>query len=181
MSGSEVSKPYATALFEIALKRSALNEIEEDLQVVRQVFLAEKQLMNLLLNPKISAEAKKTLIKQSFAGAQEPVLNTLFLMIDRHRAGAIPELAEDFTSLANRVREREDAVVYSVKPLEEKELSALSEVFAKKAGVFSLRIRNEIDPELIGGVKIRIGNRIYDGSISGKLARIKRQLSAEIS
>lgn len=181
MSGSEISKPYAAALFEIALKRSVLNEIEEELQVVRQVFLAEKQLMGLLLNPKVSAESKKTLIKQSFAAFSEPVLNTLYLMIDRHRVRAIPELAKDFSSLANRIREREDAIVYSVKPLQEKELTALSEVFAKRAGVFSLRVRNEIDPDLIGGVKIRIGNRIYDGSISGKLARIERQLSGEIS
>jgi F-type H+-transporting ATPase subunit delta len=181
MSGSDITKPYATALFEIALKRSAIYETEEELRVVRQVFLAEKKLISLLLHPKVSAESKKSLIKQSFAAVSEPVLNTLFLMIDRHRIQAIPELSLEFSSLANRARQTEDAVVYSVKPLKEKELTALSEAFANKAGVVSLRVRNEVNPDLIGGVKIRIGNRIYDGSISGKLARIERQLSGEIS
>jgi F-type H+-transporting ATPase subunit delta len=52
-------------------------------------------------------------------------------------------------------------------------------VFAKEAGAASLRVRNEVNPDLIGGVKIRIGNRIYDGSVRGKLDRIERQLAGE--
>jgi F-type H+-transporting ATPase subunit delta len=93
----------------------------------------------------------------------------------------IPELADHFVKLANDERGTEDAIVYSVRLLDQDELTALSDTFAKKIGKTSLRLRNVIDQNLIGGVKLRIGNRIYDGSISGKLERIERQLVAKRS
>uniref|UniRef100_UPI003F7784DD ATP synthase delta subunit,ATP synthase subunit alpha,ATP synthase subunit alpha n=2 Tax=Bacillus sp. (strain PS3) TaxID=2334 RepID=UPI003F7784DD len=68
------------------------------------------------------------------------------------------------------------AVAYSARPLTDEELRALSDVFAQKVGKQTLEIENIIDPELIGGVRLRIGNRIYDGSVSGQLERIRRQL-----
>lgn len=103
--------------------------------------------------------------------------HTIFLLIDRRRSSIVPDLTDEFIKLANQARQTEDAVVYSVKPLSEAEMLSLSQVFAKKAGIASLRIRNEVQTDLIGGIKVRIGNRIYDGSVSGKLERMERQLA----
>lgn len=91
----------------------------------------------------------------------------------------MPDLTDEFIKLANEARQTEDAIVYSVKPLTDAEISSLSQVFANKAGVASLRIRNEVQTDLIGGIKVRIGNRIFDGGVSGKLQRIERQLAGE--
>ena len=104
------------------------------------------------------------------------MLHTIFLLIDRRRSSIVPDLTDEFIKLANQARQTEDAVVYSVKPLSEAEMLSLSQVFAK-AGIASLRIRNEVQTDLIGGIKVRIGNRIYDGSVSGKLERMERQLA----
>jgi F-type H+-transporting ATPase subunit delta len=70
----------------------------------------------------------------------------------------------------------EDAKVYSIRPLSEEERASVSSVFAKKVGKQALRIENIIDPSLIGGMRIQIGNQIYDSSISSKLERLQRQL-----
>lgn len=105
------------------------------------------------------------------------MLHTIFLLIDRRRSSIVPDLTDEFIKLANQADQTEDAVVYSVKPLSEAEMLSLSQVFAKKAGIASLRIRNEVQTDLIGGIKVRIGNRIYDGSVSGKLERMERQLA----
>ncbi|MED4828848.1 F0F1 ATP synthase subunit delta [Bacillus atrophaeus] len=180
MSGSAVSKRYASALFDIALESSQINEIEEELKVVKEVFQNEKALNDVLNHPKVPAAKKKELIQNAFGSIAQPVLHTIFLLIDRHRTSIVPDLTDEFVKLANKVRQTEDAIVYSVKPLTDAETASLSQVFAKKAGVASLRIRNEVQTDLIGGVKVRIGNRIFDGSVSGKLERIERQLAGEI-
>ncbi|RJS55702.1 F0F1 ATP synthase subunit delta [Bacillus subtilis] len=179
MSGSAVSKRYASALFDIANESAQLNQVEEELTVVKQVFQNEKALNDVLNHPKVPAVKKKELIQNAFGSLSQSVLNTIFLLIDRHRAAIVPELADEFIKLANEARQIEDATVYSVKPLTEAEILSLSQVFATKAGVASLRIRNEVQTDLIGGIKVRIGNRIFDGSVSGKLQRIERQLAGE--
>jgi F-type H+-transporting ATPase subunit delta len=66
--------------------------------------------------------------------------------------------------------------VYSTRPLTEAEQQALSATFAAKVGKQSLRIENIVDTNLLGGIKLRIGNRIFDGSLRGKLERLERQL-----
>ncbi|MCY7700173.1 F0F1 ATP synthase subunit delta, partial [Bacillus safensis] len=116
---------------------------------------------------------------EAFKGVSTYVLHTMYLLIDRGRTNIFSEMTSEFVKLANRTKQIDDAIVYSVKPLSGAEIQSLSEVFAKKAGVTSLRVENVIDKDLIGGVKIRIGNRIYDGSVSGKLSRIERQLAGE--
>ncbi|MFN2744600.1 MULTISPECIES: F0F1 ATP synthase subunit delta [Bacillus] len=179
MSESAVSKRYAAALFDIALESKLVDEIEEELTVIRKIFIDHKELNAVLSHPKVPTEKKKQVLKGAFGSVSTAVLHTLYLLVDRARTKIIPELADEYVKMANRSRQTEDAIVYSVKPLSEEEIASFSEVFAKKAGAASLRVRNEVNPDLIGGVKIRIGNRIFDGSVSGKLARIERQLAGE--
>lgn len=98
------------------------------------------------------------------------------ILIDRHREDYIAEMADHFIELANDERGIAEAKVYSVRPLTEAESEALSSVFASKVGKQSLRIENIVDSNLLGGIKLRIGNRIFDGSLRGKLERMERQL-----
>lgn len=179
MSVSIVSKRYASALFDIVLASSAVDETEKELNEIKKVLKADQELNDFLVHPKITADKKKHLIAEAFKGVSTHVLHTMYLLIDRGRTNIFSEMTSEFVKLANRTKQIDDAVVYSVKPLSGAEIQSLSEVFAKKAGVTSLRVENVIDKDLIGGVKIRIGNRIYDGSVSGKLSRIERQLAGE--
>lgn len=176
MSNEVAAKRYASALFQIALEKNSLQGFEEDLRVVKQVFRENPSLSAMLNHPKIQPAEKKNLIKTGFAAVEPSILNTLFLLIDRHRADVISHMADEFTRLSNQRSGTEDGIVYSVRILSKEELDELSKAFAAKIGKVSLRLENVIDQNLIGGVKIRIGNRIYDGSISGKLERIERTL-----
>ncbi|MBA2874479.1 F0F1 ATP synthase subunit delta [Thermaerobacillus caldiproteolyticus] len=176
MNKEVVAKRYALALFQIAKEQQLLDQLEEEIRVVRQVFADNEAFLSVLNHPKISLEKKKALIQETFASVSTPLQNTLLLLLDRHRIDIVPQLANEFIALANEVRGVAEATVYSVRPLREEEKQALSDVFAKKVGKVALRIHNVVDPSLIGGVKLRIGNRIYDGSVSGKLERLQRQL-----
>lgn len=177
MSSQAVAKRYALALFQLAKESDLLETAEAELRAIKQVFTENSDLIALLQNPKFSIEKKKELLEVPFAGLSPYVKNTLFLLVERHRDDIIPEVAEGFIELANEERGVAEATVYSVRPLTDEEKQSISNVFAQKVGKQTLKLTNIVDNGLIGGLKLRIGNRIYDGSVSGKLERLARQLT----
>jgi F-type H+-transporting ATPase subunit delta len=176
MMGSMVAKRYALALFSLAKEQNLIDQVEEELRVVKEVFVLNEELRAVLESPKVAKETKKAIITNAFASVNPYVLNTLMLLVDRHRENQIMAAADEFTALANEERGVESATVYSVRPLTEAERTALSASFAKKIGKQSLRIENAVDSQMLGGIKVRIGNRIFDGSLRGKLDRLGRTL-----
>lgn len=176
MSKHIVANRYADALFQLGKEKNSLEQFEQDLRLVKDVFNQQKQLLDFLKHPKVESRNKKDMLKEAFASLSAEVMNTLLLLVDRHREEFIPDMIDSFFEKANEARGIAEAKVYSVRALNEDEKKALSDVFAKEVGKATLQIENIVDKTLIGGVKLRIGNRIYDGSVSGKLQRIERQL-----
>lgn len=176
MSSSAVAKRYALALFQLAKEHRLLDQMEQELRVVKEVIIQNNELKAVLKSPKLPNEKKKEILKEAFSSANTYVLNTLMILIDRHREDYIADMADHFIELVNDEKGIAEAKVYSVRPLTEAESEALSSVFAAKVGKQSLRIENIIDSNLLGGIKLRIGNRIFDGSLRGKLERLERQL-----
>jgi F-type H+-transporting ATPase subunit delta len=176
MSNTAVAKRYALALFEIAKEQNSLETIEQELRVVKSIFIENNEINTLLETPKIPLDKKKEIVKEAFITASPSVLNTLLLLTDRHRSGEIVAVVDAFIDLANEERGIAEATVYSVRPLSDDEKEALSSSFAKKVGKQSLRIENVTDDSLLGGIRVQIGNRIFDGSLVGKLNRLEREL-----
>ncbi|WP_026696000.1 F0F1 ATP synthase subunit delta [Peribacillus kribbensis] len=176
MSNPTVANRYAVALFQIAKEKNLLAQFEEELRTVKAVFSQNHELTGFLSHPKINGVQKKQLIQTAFGSLTAAVQNTLMLLVERHREGIISEVADHFINLANEERGEAEAKVYSVRPLTDDERAAINASFAKRVGKNSLNIENIIDRSLLGGVKIRIGNRIFDGSVSGKLQRLERKL-----
>lgn len=173
---STVSKRYALALFDLAKEQNQLETIVEELRVVKQVMADTPELLALLKSPKLSKEQKKAFVKEIFSASTPYVQNTLMLLVDRHREGEIANMASDFIELTNEEKGIAEATVQSIRPLTEEEAAGISKAFAPKVGKTSLEIKNQVNTDLLGGVKIRIGNRIFDGSLQGKLERLKREL-----
>jgi F-type H+-transporting ATPase subunit delta len=176
MSNSMVAKRYALALLNIAKETQALGVIEEELRVVKEVVQYNPELKAILNSSKLSIVKKKEIIKTAFASVNVNVLNTLLILIDRHREDQIIDLANEFLELANEEMGVAEAEVYSTRELTDAEREAISSVFAAKIGKKSLKIENIVDTNLLGGIRLRIGNRIYDGSLRGKLDRLERKL-----
>ncbi|QFT90930.1 ATP synthase subunit delta [Bacillus sp. THAF10] len=177
MSKNGVAKRYALALFELAKEHNLYEQFDAELAEVKKVFLNNTELEVILSNPKIRKDSKKQIVREAFASASPFIVNTLQLLIDRHRQGIVIDMIDEYKTLSNDALNVADAKVYSVRPLSAEEQATLSAVFAAKVGKASLNISNIVDSSLIGGVKIRIGNRIFDGSVSGKLERLGRQLT----
>jgi F-type H+-transporting ATPase subunit delta len=176
MSNSLVAKRYALALLQIAKEQQLLDVFEEELRVVKEVVQYNPELKAVLNSSKLSIEKKKEIIKAAFTSVNVNVLNTLLILIDRHREDQIVNVANEFLALSNDEKGIAEADVYSTRALTDEERDAISNVFAAKIGKKSLKIENIVDSSLLGGIKLRIGNRIYDGSLRGKLDRLERKL-----
>jgi F-type H+-transporting ATPase subunit delta len=176
MSNTLVAKRYASALFQIANEQQILGQVEEDLRVVKEVLEYNSDLKAVLKSSKLTIDKKKEIVKNAFASVNVFVLNTVLILIDRHREDQIVEVTDQFLELANEAMGIAEADVYSARELTDAEREALSSAFAAKIGKKSLRIENIVDSNLLGGIRLRIGNRIYDGSLRGKLDRLERKL-----
>jgi F-type H+-transporting ATPase subunit delta len=176
MSQSVAAQRYALALFELAQKNGQTGPVLEDLQELKKAFQDNEQLEHLLESPRLSVTKKKELLTDLFKGANPLILNTLSVLVDRKRINEVVHLVDEFNAYANDAAGVAEAKVYSTRPLTDDENQSISTAFARKVGKQSLRIDNIIDPNLIGGVRLQIGNRIYDSSVSAKLERLKRDL-----
>jgi F-type H+-transporting ATPase subunit delta len=176
MSNTLVAKRYASALFQIANEQQILGQVEEDLRVVKEVLEYNSDLKAVLKSSKLTIDKKKEIVKNAFASVNVFVLNTVLVLIDRHREDQMVEVTDQFLELANEAMGIAEAEVYSARELTDAEREALSATFAAKIGKKSLRIENIVDSNLLGGIRLRIGNRIYDGSLRGKLDRLERKL-----
>lgn len=177
MSNSIVANRYAAALFQVAKENDQVALIGEQMSVVKEVLQQTPELLFFLKLPKVDMSKKKELVKQAFSTASPYIVNTLLLMMENHREDNLLEMAEEYIALANNERGIAEATVTSVRPLNEEEKSSLSVVLAEKVGKQTLKIENVVDPKLLGGLKVRIGNRIIDGSLRGKLDRLKQLIS----
>jgi F-type H+-transporting ATPase subunit delta len=177
MSNSTVANRYAAALFQVAKENDQVAQIGDQMRVVKEALRQNPELLSFLKLPKVSVEKKKEVVKEAFSAASSYIVNTLLLMIENRREDYLLQMAEEYIVLANNERGIAEATVTSVRPLSEAEKSSLSAAFAKKIGKKTLEIQNIVDPKLLGGLKVRIGNRIFDGSLRGKLDRLKQLIS----
>ena len=176
MSQSVVAKRYASGLFELTQQNGQTGAIQADMQELKKAFRDNKGLGELFGSPKLSLAKKKELVGVIFQGANPLVLNTFYVLLDAKRMDEASNVFDEFLELANDAAGVAEAKVYSTRPLTEQESNAISASFAQKVGKQSLRIENIIDPSLIGGIRLQIGNQIYDSSLSAKLNKLQREL-----
>lgn len=176
MSTSVVSKRYGVALFELAKEKGQIDSIQQELLEVKKVFQTNQELEQLLNNPKLAMLKKKELLSNLFQQANPLIQNTLYVMLEKNRLAEVVNTIDGFIEQANEAAGIAEAKVFSTRALTVEESQGISTAFASKVGRQSLQIDNIIDPTLIGGIRIQIGNHIYDGSLSGKLERMQRDL-----
>ncbi|WP_085994046.1 F0F1 ATP synthase subunit delta [Oceanobacillus senegalensis] len=176
MSEAVVAKRYAEALFELGQEKLTLDKFVEEFNVVQHIFQTNEPLIKFLTHPAINNAKKKELIDKAFKGFQKDVVNTVKLLVERHHTVNIPSIIDQLNQLVHDAKGIAEATVYSVRELSDDEKLKIKESFVKRLNKEEIRIRNIVDPTLVGGIKIRVGNTIYDGSISGKLRRFERNI-----
>jgi len=176
MSEAVIAKRYARALLNIASEKKLYDPFAQDLSLLNATFELNPDFEVLLSHPRIALDAKKDMLKQAFSGKlSEDVLSLILLLVESNRENIIPDLVKEYIAMANDAQNIVDATVYSTFSLSEAELSKLSAEFGKTIGK-TIRLKAVLDPSIVGGLLIRIGDRLYDGSVRGKLSRFRQTL-----
>jgi F-type H+-transporting ATPase subunit delta len=171
-----VSSAYAEALFEVALEMDKMDEIRAEFGFVIDQFKAYPEFLTLYRSPQVHGLEKKDILKQVFsANLSVELMNFLNILIDKTRTDHVERIFEAYCADVDRFKKESTALVKSVillTELQKEQLSAkLNEMTGKK-----ITIANVLDPELIGGVTIKIGDQILDGSLQRKLSDLKESL-----
>ncbi|MEX1029454.1 MAG: F0F1 ATP synthase subunit delta [Paenibacillaceae bacterium] len=175
-SHQTVAKRYAKALFEIASQQNITGEVEEQLRALVTTIQGDADIEKFLHHPNISVSVKIDAVKSGFKGGlSDAVVNTLQLLLERGREASIPALSEGYVKIANESLGHAKAVVSSPYPLSDKEVEEITTFFSKLSGK-SIRLEQQIDKSLLGGIQVRIGDRLYDGSLKSKLANLHKSL-----
>jgi len=176
MSGSTVAKRYAKALFEVASEQNCLDQVEKDLQQVVDTFAAAPELKTWIQHPRTEIGKKKEVFAKVFAGVNDYTKNLLFVLADRKRENILEDIAHEYKRLANEARGIVEAVVTSAFPLTEEDRKQLIAAFEPIIGK-KISIHEKVDSDILGGVIVQVGDRLYDGSLKTKLTRFKERLS----
>lgn len=171
------AKRYARALFEVAAQQQKGLEVEEELRAVVHAIEGDADIQKFIATPNVPQSVKMNVIRQALAGkVSQPVLNTIELLLDRGRAEMFAELLNSYVKIQGASLGLADATVYSTYPLSDQEKEQVASEFGQLAHQ-KIRVTNVVDESLLGGLKVVIGDKLYDGSIAGKLERLEKSFN----
>lgn len=171
-----VARRYADAAFEIGRADGTLDTWERDLDALRET-LRDEGLRKLVEHPAVSYADKEKVLRRVASGVTEEPMRLALLMIRRGRPGAIEAMVERFGELVRRERGISLAEVRTARPLDDEQRDAIAERLRALTGD-RIEIREVVDDALIGGLSVRIGDRLYDASVRSRLERLRARLTA---
>lgn len=171
-----VAKRYAEALFEVAAESQNLEQVKEEIQFVAEVFESNPELKTIFTHPRLSKSEKKSMLEELFKDkVSESVLNLCYITVDKGREGYLAEISEEYTVLSNSEQGIVEAVALTAVSMSKDELSALEDKLSEQ---FNKRIQlsNKVDESVVGGVLLKVGDKVIDGSLKGRMDSIEREL-----
>lgn len=177
MSVTRIATRYAKSLIELAAERNELEGVKGDVQGFTNA-LESRDLVNFLKSPIIRSEKKLSVFKAIFEGKLNKTTQAFFdIIIRKNREMYLPEIAHSFMDQYREMNGISTAKIITASPLTE---SALEEIKKKLLSsdltMDKLEVTTEVDPNIIGGFIIEVGDRKYDASVAYSLDQLKREL-----
>lgn len=176
MSNRIVARRYALALLEEAERTGVLSAVDADIDMLRETLVTSPDLQRFLRSPVISREKKAAVVDRLLADRVQPLtLRFIRMMIDKEREDILPEIVSAYRErrdVQQGIVEASATLATSVSRGEQEQLQAAVE------GLTGRKVRLSVrhDPGLIGGIVIRVGDTVYDGSVQHQLANLREHL-----
>jgi F-type H+-transporting ATPase subunit delta len=176
MAHDPINTGYARALFEMAQAEGAVSRVEEELLRLRELLKTNPALLEFLKDPNVKHEGKRRALSELFQGRVHPlVLNALLTLSDQDRGGRLSAVIEGFSSIAGAAREKVTGEVTAAIKLDDATLGRLATELSRITGK-NVQLLQKVDPSILGGAVIQVGDQIIDGSLRRKLNQIKDKL-----
>lgn len=176
MLTNQLAIRYARAIYEIAKETAALKEFGAQINLIKETIAGQEDLADFMYHPHIKPEAKKEVLEKIFKGQlADEVYKFLMLLVDKRREGLLKQIAAEYEVLANIEQNVLEAEVVVARPLskeqEAKLIKKLSDTTKK-----TVVIQTKIDASILGGVIVKIGDKLIDGSVLRQMQVLKRNL-----
>jgi len=173
---NDVARVYAGSLFDISREKNQTEDLGEELKILSEIISEDDDFKNYLVTPGISDESKKEFINKIFVGKlSETTVNFLNLLIDKGRQSVIGDIYEAFVELSDKANNRQRVTVVTQTSLDDSLREKIKSGISKKTGM-EILLNEKIDESIFGGIIIKIGDLVIDGSLAKGLQNIKRNL-----
>ncbi len=178
MANQKLARRYATAIFQLASEANAVEQVGKELRILSDAIDDNASALNFFLSPVVDRKEKERTLVAAFDGKAHPVaLHTMLLLVRKRREALLREIVAEYAALEMAARGVNALTITSAKPLESGELrdivSQLENIYGKKFEVTQI-----VQPDLIGGLRILMGDRRVDGSVEGRFQELARTLFA---
>ncbi|MDX2213302.1 MAG: ATP synthase F1 subunit delta [Oculatellaceae cyanobacterium bins.114] len=176
---SQILEPYAKALMSVAQSNDLVDRFGEDVNFLLDLLKQSSELGDFLANPLLSADAKKSVLTQLASETVHPfAMNFLRVLVDRRRIAFLGGVCQQYQALLRQLRQTVLADVTSAVELNDSQKESIRHKVVELTGAQRVELDTRIDPNLIGGVIIKVGSQVIDASLRGQLRRIGIRLNS---
>ena len=172
----EIAEVYSRALFEVAKEQGKLDEVREQLGEFADAMSEQRDLQVFFFSPYFSIEEKKEGLSKTVKGANETVLNTLQLLIDKHRMPAVFRIRRQLDKLWEEENRLLPVQLTSAIELDKGTVKQVRDAIAEQTDR-RIQLKTHVDPDILGGIVLRVGNSILDASIRNRLEQLRKQVA----
>jgi F-type H+-transporting ATPase subunit delta len=172
----EIAQVYSRALFEVASEQDLLDRVHDELGAFADAMAENRELMQFFFSPYFSVKEKKEGLERAVTGASPAFTNFLQALIERHRMPAIFRIRTEFNALWDEARKLLPVEIISAIALDENEVRSLGERIGRQVDR-QVQVSADVDPDILGGVVLRVGNVILDASIRNRLEQLRKQVA----
>ncbi len=172
----EIAQVYARSLFEVASEQDKLDTVKEQLGQFADALAQNRDLAVFFFSPYFSSDEKKSGLHSSVEGADPAFLNFLEALIERHRMPAIYRIRTEFEVLYDKTNKLLPVTVTSAVELDSETVESLGRRIGEQTGN-EIELTSNVDPEILGGIVLRVGNFILDASIRTRLEQLRREVA----
>ncbi len=172
----EIATVYARSLFEVASERDALDSVREQVGQFADAVDENQDLQVFFFSPYFSTEEKKDALGNLLDGADEAVTNFLELLVEKHRMPAIFRIRRELDSLWADANQLLPVTITSAIELDSSTVKGIGKAIGEQTGR-KVDLTANVDPDVLGGIVLRVGNSILDASIRNRLEQLRRQVA----
>lgn len=172
----ELARVYARALFEVAREQGKLDRLRQQLSQLADALAEHRQLRTFFFSPYFSTAEKQEGLGRMLEGADESLLNFLGLLIENHRMPVIFRIRQEYERLWEQENRVLPVEITSAVALDPQTTESLGATIGRQAGR-KVTLAARVDPDILGGIVVRVGNSILDASIRNRLEQLRRQVA----
>jgi F-type H+-transporting ATPase subunit delta len=172
----EIAEVYARALFDVAVEKDALDAIHDELGQFVEELDKNRDLQVFFFSPYFSSQEKKDGIGKLITGADDNFIRFLELLAERHRMPAIFRIRRDFDGLYAEERKLLPVTITSAIELDKGLVKDIRKKIEDQTDR-KVELTTKVDPDVLGGLVLRVGNKIMDASIRSRLERLRKQVA----